>query len=331
MRRVLSDKSSQSRWKVFGRVIRVVAPIVLFSIVLSQIEVSQIRIALQTAKWEWVLVGFVLFAFMDVWRALRYRLWLKARLSLLFPVSIVQGVLNTLLPLRAGEFSFPYLLARRDVSVEHSVLGLVWVRLLDLIVLSLGVLATGLSWFAGSRSTLVLSALAVFGGTLVVVWATRLFARRILAGRDLENPDTHMHLPSFLTKWFSIARAWVVSFHRMGSSLSLTISIALTALLWLENSLVSLFLLRSVGLELSFSQVAFAVSVLQFVSLLPINILGGLGIVDVSWIGLLVFYQVPVQTASHVIVATRVLFWGYVLVWGLVGWLLWSVTLRRTR
>ena len=110
-----------------------------------------------------------------VLRGLRVYLYfheeLRGRFAATLRLTLVHNATANLLPMRAGELSFPYL-AKRDFELEpiRTIAALVWFRLLDLLLLggiALAVLATGIE-AGGGRLWLPVLALP-----LVVLAASR--------------------------------------------------------------------------------------------------------------------------------------------------------------
>lgn len=331
MKKAYLDRQTRFPRRALLEIPRIAIPIILLSLLLSQIDARQICKILLSVEWKWVTGGFVLFACLDLWRTVRYRHSLKVRVSLLLPITIVHGSLNTFLPFRLGELSFPYLLGKCGVSIEQSAANLIWVRLLDLGTLCCAVLAISAFGFGEIRTYLLSKVAATLGVILVGVATIWYLVHRFRIESRLPRLIGLSQLPYTLQQWCSVVGTWWNTLREMISPSMLIIGTIISVLIWMENCLVSLFLLRAVGVSLSFVQVAFAVSILQLVSLLPINFLGGLGVLDVSWVGLLIFYGISFREASKAVVATRILFYAYVLIWSLLGWLLWSIAQARKK
>jgi len=315
-------------WKTFAKVLQIVIPVSLFFYLLSQTGIKEVWGTLQLVEWKWVLIGFVLFAGLDIWRAIRYYYFLKLKTISVVPATIICGVFNTLLPFRLGELSFPYLLRKCNVKISQSVASLVSVRLIDLLVLGFAIL---LSWALGLASpqvALVIKVILMLGILFLILG---IVLRRVWSGNHLnvfEVLSERFHVPSH---WLNKLKSWLSVLKELVSFSTLAYGILISVVIWLENAAVSFFLFKSVGLSLDFPQIFYAFSILQVVALLPINVMGGIGIMDLSWIGFLTFFGISFQDASEATVATRIIFYVYLLVWGGLGWLIWAGVRSRKR
>jgi len=323
--KIIHNKATRLGYKVARGVVKIAVPISLFALLLSQVDLFQTWKILQSIEWGWAARGFLLFAFLDVWRALRYSYLLKVAPTLLFPITVIHGSLNTILPFRLGELSFPYLLSKCGLPLEQSLVSLVGVRLLDLGTLCGAILVL---WFAGfgEVSDQLFSVTIILIGSLVGIGGIGYLMMHYLGiGDKLGKAINSFYLSCVSPKWRLKIRSCPHSLREMASSRSLTISTLISMLVWWQNCLAPMFLLRSVGISLGFGQAAFAASVLQLVSLLPVNFMGGLGFLDISWVGFLMLYAIPFGKASEAVVATRLLFYAFVLIWSLFGGLWWMV------
>jgi uncharacterized protein (TIRG00374 family) len=248
---------------------------------------------------------------------------MHAPVKFLVPATILNGFYNTLLPLRLGELSFAYYLHQSGTPLEESVVNLIRVRLLDLGVLCAAVLLAWDGEFGQFHLTTFKQAAIIFYGIVVALSVLVYCLRRfhIVKGRwDSRFLSTLSFLsPDTLAK----VKQWIAAFNEGFTLRAFGLSVFLSLIIWVENVLVSFCLFRATGLSLDFTWIAFAASLLQFVSLFPLNFMGGIGVLDLSWVGLLSLRGIPFQQASSVIVATRIVFYAYVLVWGLVGQTWW--------
>lgn len=110
-----------------------------------------------------VLVVAVVLTFVTYWlRAMRvydyYRHEMRGRFAACLRLTLIHNLLNGLVPMRAGELSFPVLMARQfRVPASHSLPVLLWFRLMDLHTLALLALLTGGVYLAGPPAALALA------------------------------------------------------------------------------------------------------------------------------------------------------------------------------
>ena len=98
------------------------------------------------------------------------------------------------------------------------------------------------------------------------------------------------------------------------------INTGLSAITWSVVSMVPYFLFKALGLNLGFWHILYTAFLLQLVGLLPFQVLGGLGILDVSWTLFLVSQGMTFNQAAGFALASRTLHYGFVALWGILGW-----------
>lgn len=327
------DRLRASIWlRRLWQAIQLVVPLALFALLLSKIEIRQVWKILYSADWRWLVGGFLLFSSLDVWRTVRFRHFIGLEATLLFPVTILTSFFNTLLPFRLGEFSFPYFMRKWDVPVEESVTNLIGVRILDLSVLVVGTLLLWTFALDETQPLGLIIAVAVIGIgiALVFVMERTSLARVILNVLRRSRLATRI---SFPLRWREICQNIIGQLRQMASPSGILIGGGISFIIWAENCLVPLFLFRGLGLPLDALELIFAASLLQLIALLPFNVVGGIGFLDLTWVGLLVWFGMPFEQSSEAVIATRALFYLFVFVWGGCGWLLWYVirALRGTK
>ncbi|SEP77035.1 Uncharacterized membrane protein YbhN, UPF0104 family [Ectothiorhodospira magna] len=97
-----------------------------------------------------------------------YRSVMGGRFPVCLRLTLIHNLLNNLLPMRAGELSFPVLMARYfQVPAVHSVPVLLWFRLMDLHVLAAFGLAAVGTWLVGWPAALAATVLWLSGLPLV--------------------------------------------------------------------------------------------------------------------------------------------------------------------
>lgn len=116
----------------------------------------------QTQAWESIFLAIFLAFITLLIRSARLYDYFHTQLQGRFPIScklvIQHNFYNNILPMRAGELSFPILMSRYfRISSSQSLPALFWFRVLDLhTILTLGILAIGLQWWPTSLVTLAL-------------------------------------------------------------------------------------------------------------------------------------------------------------------------------
>ncbi|WP_322799232.1 lysylphosphatidylglycerol synthase transmembrane domain-containing protein [Thermoflexus sp.] len=300
-----------------------------FGGLISMIDWRRFHEVILKVDWRCAALGFLLFAAADVWRAIRYRILLEFPTLQLLPIVVAHQTAVTILPFRLGELSFFYFLRRRGTSLRQGLAALAVVRLADLIIVAGAAIILGIVGFGG-RYALHLYHGVAYWVPLAVFFV---FLLKIVAGilrRGLWNKlSSKPRALSFLiTLIEDVARDFGKYFAKNNK---IYIIIAVSLLIWINNVLVSTMLLRSVGVSLGLVQVGLIASTLQLVSAVPLSFAGGLGTSDLSLAVLLMLYSVSPSEAASAAVATRLIFYAYLLAWGGAGWIGWGYWGGRAR
>jgi len=109
------------------------------------------------------------------------------------------------------------------------------------------------------------------------------------------------------------------------------VNIGLSAITWSVVSMAPYFLFKALGLDLGFWRILYAAFLLQLVGLLPFQVLGGLGILDASWTLFLFSQGMTFQQAAEFALASRTLHYGFVALWGILGWSFLNASQVRAR
>jgi len=314
--RILKD-----RWTL---IIQFALAVSLTIALLLQVRIEHLFKVLAETRWYWVVIAFGLLAGADLLHTLRFRALLGVELGFteLFPVVVVQRVANTMLPLRAGEVSYLYLLRERQVSLATSAASLIWARMADLLaILSLtGVLGLHLRenhpWAGKLNLLLIGGVTAGCCALLLLLYKGKWLIAFLSRGTSKTAKATFV---GQMTTVLKEALQAVPSLETFLANMILSITT------WVIVSIVPYFLFKSLSLDLDFGSVLYAALLLQLIGLLPFQLLGGLGILDASWAWFLFSQGMPFQQATEFALASRALFYGFVFLWGISGWSLLNV------
>jgi len=304
--------------------LQTVLALVLLAALLLQVSPTQILVTLAGAAPSWLLLSLGLFVLADVLRALRFTVLLTVPIPArrLFPVVIVQGLANVILPARLGEVSYLYLLRSRDrVPVADSLSSLVLARLADVwALLFLLLLTIVLAPFtfppAVAASAAIIGALAGGASALILVLARhRKATSRRLAWLLAPWLDRCDWLGRFQSRLDDVLQSLAVACSPRAVGLAFAFSLSI----WSSASLVPYCLFRAIGVVLPLEQMLYAAVFIQFLAFLPVHFLGGLGTLDVSWAAFLMLFGLPQEQAIVSALTTHVVFYAYVGVESLGG------------
>lgn len=322
-----AGKILRNRW---GLIIRFAFAVSLTIALLLQIRIEHLLKVLGGTLWCWVVIAFGLLAGADLLHTFRFRFLLRIKLKFmdLFPVVVVQRVANTMLPLRAGEASYLYLLREQRVPLTRSAASLIWARMADLLaILSLtGILGLYLGgnypWVGKLNLLLIVGAIVGCCILLLVHYKGTWFVDLLSRGTSEGAKAT------FLSRTFLVFREALQAIPSLEAFLA---NIGLSTMTWVIVSIAPYFLFKALRLDLDFGSVLYAALLLQFIGFLPLWFLGGLGIIDISWTVYLCSQGMSFQRAAEFALASHTLYYGFVFLQGISGWSLLSIGRVRSK
>ena len=124
--------------KKINIIISTVITIILLYFLLSQIKINDVIQIFQNSNFYYLALGFFFYILMGIVRTFRFKLLLKNKLSFfdILPITYVHSLLNSILPVRTGEFSYVYMLKKNNKqSVSRGLSSLIIARVFDFIIL----------------------------------------------------------------------------------------------------------------------------------------------------------------------------------------------------
>ncbi len=292
--------------KVVSLVAALLATLVIGYFVLAELKWADLVALSKQGKPGYLALGFAAYFAANVLRARRFRALTGDQIpaGTFLRTVIIQNLLNTFLPLRAGEASYLYMVHKSgSVKPGDNVGSLLGARVLDLLAaLVIPVLALPLSSASTLRGVpLGYLALLPLVGALLLLLAIRhaealaaFIALRARTGR------------AWLNRALNLASDVLRSLAKLRSGRLLGRVLALTISCWLLIYVCGYFTLVGVGLRLPVFDCVFAYSFPVVVSMLPIYMLGGFGVFEGS-IGVgLNLVGVPLSTALAAALALHV-------------------------
>ncbi len=269
--------------KILSLVLGVGASVAVGTVVVSRIHWQDIADLWTKAQPAYLALGLGTYFLANVLRARRFRALTGDRIStrVMLRTVIFQNILNTFLPLRAGEVSYLYMVHKSGVvKAGDNVGSLLGARVLDLLAalaMPLAALPFSAAWSAEGHTFLWFAGLAIFAGSSFAfgVWRaeplSRFFARRAITGRPWLNRALVM-VSDVLSALAQLRQASL--FRRVFS---------LTAGCWALVYLSGYFNLLGVGVRVPFADAVFAYSFPNIASMTPFYMLGGFGVYEGSF------------------------------------------------
>lgn len=305
--------------------------LLLVSWLLSQLDWSETVAILRNVPISLLVLGLFCYALSFYLRSLRFR-WLlpgdKQR-NHLFPIVLVHYTALNIIPARLGELSYIYLLNKvNQMPIEYSLSSLLLARVFDqlaialLFLLSSGFVAITSPWLQTVRlcvsgfllGTVVIILLLFVYKDLCLIWLKHLLRRmhwdhiRIVQRivQKLDEIVTALHHIHLL---------------RQGASL-LVISVGI----WLSIFSVNYCLLRAFQMPLTYIEIMFTSTCIILLSVLPLQMLGGLGVYETTLVFLAEALGAPRNIVITAAFSSHVLASIYLCLFGIYGfWTLQSL------
>jgi len=266
----------------------VVITIVLVAILLSQIQIADVITTLAGIDPLYLAVGFVLYVCSYFFRALRFHILLNNKVSIkhLFSIVCVHNMANNILPARTGEASYVYLSKKlHNIPVGAGVASLMVARVFDLITISFlffvsAILIRDLPDMVSKIIWLIVGLLVfVLLLLLALVFFGEIFIdliRRVANGINALRFSSVQYL---LRKGDEMAR----SFKLMKSKKLLGCVFMTSMMLWCSQYSMLCILANAMGISLTIWCMVFAITFVFFTTILPIQSIGGFGIIEGGW------------------------------------------------
>jgi len=290
--------------------------LLLLAWVLSQVSLPQLATVLRHADAPMLAAALALGLLATALRAIRYTLFFPghSRWLNLYGAFALMRLLNLAMPLRTGEVAFLGLLKRHGLAPSIAETLPVWLvlRLTDVSSLALLLLAASLhparpeEWPAAHWIVLALAVAMALSAVATVAIAARYRTRdaatwlssRLAAFRAGWSRVRGLRLMPVMVLAMAIAAAMI------GVTTLAQLALA-SPLPWLQCALISVMILA--------------------VAMLPIHGPLGLGTFEVTWVGLMAWYDVPVPQAAGIAVGIRLLGLVLILIDGALGSLLLAI------
>ncbi|SRR5581483_5348682 len=301
---------AKDKWK---DVLKITLAFLLIGIVFSRTNIQNIIAVWDIISWPWLLVSVAVFFAMTVVKAVQYWALFDSRVPYLqvLRVATFQNALTNLVSNAAGIASYLTMFrVEQNVKLKHSGAIFIITKAGDLFSMAFFLLLS--AWLVWARTNilhqLVLLVLGVVFLALLVFWTAVFFRQKFIL---------QLHR---ITHWMRLDRASIIE-----RGLNMLQSVAEQE----QRTVVRMFLL---GLTLSMSYmtltmaysysriqtfhipldlwaIVFVASLMQFVSIIPIQILGGLGINEVTLLYLYGLFGITQVDLPAILVGLRVLFY----------------------
>jgi glycosyltransferase 2 family protein len=288
--------------------------IVLFVVVLSQINLGKVWTLLTSITLRYLLFALIIFLPMLALKAGKWKYLLGLQgikpsfmgAFLMYSASMFVGYAT---PGRLGDFSKVLYLKKENYSLGKSLFSVFVDRLSDLAILFV-VALTGVAFFFDIERFLMLSAIILIIITILIFYKQGVLqVARFMFNRFIPikyKSEVKINFYDFLNDFTLLKKKQV------------TYTTLLTLIIWLGYFLQSYFLALSLSIPISFTLLSFCIAMTSVFALLPISFFN-VGVRDITLIGL--FTLMGLSTESAVSLSLLMLFHMlYSTLLGLIAW-----------
>ncbi|MBI5360788.1 MAG: flippase-like domain-containing protein [Planctomycetes bacterium] len=249
-------------------------------------------------------IAFLLYFCMFIIGSIRYKvvLNLPVKLRILLPVSILQNITNQFMPAHAGDVSYMMLLKKTSgVTLGRSFASLLMIRLYDLIVIGLLLIASTILLDGKSGTVMTISVVSgVFLAVLLLVVSLLIkYLAKVVSGLKWLAGSFGLSKVSFAERLMDGADDTADAVSVLNSRRKVAEALFLSFIFWTLPLTMSYVIFTHVfGLPVTFCQVFYLYTVLTIFSVVPIHFLGGLGTMDAGIAALLVMFGIMNKSDS---------------------------------
>ncbi len=292
---------------------------------LAQVELSSAIRIIRDAPLYKILLGFLCYGASFYVRAIRFRLLLppQVRLTRLFPIVLMHYTALNIIPARLGELSYVYLLQKvHDVPTGQSVSSLLLARVFDHIAVSILFLV---SYCSIDFMTPWLQTLSLVVGTLLIVSVVMLMLLLKYKAKTLT-----------LLRWGVATCKWehsrvvqrilreteevISGLNRIESKAMAGKILGYSLVIWLNMFGLNYILLSAFGVHLSYLEVVLARTFTILITIIPIQVVNGIGVRQTTWAFIALAMGVPTKSAAIVSAfSSRIIATVYLAIFGFYG------------
>jgi len=314
MREKISTFLSSGKWK---DALKILLALVLMGVVLSRASLAEIIALRSRISWVWLIAGLILFIAMTLIKSLQYWILLGRQTSYrnTLRIVIIQNALTNFVANTAGIASYLAMFhMEENVKVRKSGAVFILTKAGDLLCMGLFLLVS--ASFVWTRvlplHQLIIIVLAALAIGLTVFWIA-MFLRQTFVGflrrlAEMIRADRLSLVQKTLAALDSLASQDTKTVTQTLATGTLLSLVYMSATMAYGYTRVQTF-----EIPLAFWGIIFITSIMQFVSIVPVQVFGGLGVTEVSLVFLYGLFGF-VDEIPAILLALRVLFYIFNLI-----------------
>lgn len=265
----------------------VVITAILVAILLSQVEISDVRKTISDIEPMYLIGGFGFYILTYFFRALRFHVLLDRDVGVkdLFTIICIHNMANNILPARTGELSYIYLLKKfHNISSGKGAATLIIARIFDVSsIAGLFLISTVLVHNLPTSIVKVVWSIVFLLIMLVLVLVILMTAGDAIA-QTIRKISTNSKLikKCFIVYLSRKLEETVGSFSQINRTQTRG-AVMLSICIWISLYSVNYMLANAISINVSFWAVLFASTFAMLTTLLPIQGMGGFGTMESGW------------------------------------------------
>jgi len=275
---------------ILGSIVSVLLLILLF----SQMDFNYFLTLLKNIKFSYLLLGFVSYFIMNVFRSMRFYILLKKKIgfSKITNIVFLHNFFNNILPLRTGELSFFWFMKKKKIDFPKSFSSLAISRFMDFISILLIFFMT-LIFLSDIPFQIML-----FRDVLLI------FLFLILTSIIVLVPLSKKIIKKFKFNFKAIRKILhnldkIDKEIKKTSKKQLFLTFILSLFIWISSFFVFYIIIKGAQIKLSLAFIIIAATLAIFSTLLPIQGILQLGTVEGAWALGLIILGAPKQIAIY--------------------------------
>ena len=318
--------------KKLAKLSAVIITVVLVATLLSQISIGDVTKTLTSINPIYLVIGFILYLCSYFFRALRFHILLNNKISIkdLFSIVCVHNMANNILPARTGEISYVYLSKKlHNIPVGEGVASLMVARIFDFTTISFLFFVSAI--FIRNLPDIVSKIIWIIIGLLVFVLL--LFFALVFFGEIfvdmIRRVANGINALRFSSVQYLLRKGdeTVQSFKLMNSKKLFGCVFVTSMMIWCFQYSMLYILAKGMNISLAFWCMIFAVTFVFFTTILPIQTIGGFGIIEGGWALGFIIMGISKEIAISSGFGFHAILYMYFLILGLYG----GLTLKRQR
>lgn len=320
----------KNKAQLYKKFVPIIITIIFLWYLLSQIDIPVIVKTFKEVPNHYVVVGFCLYIFVYCLRAIRFKILLKDKISFraLFSIVCVHTFINNVVPARAGEVSYIYMVKEhnKNINIGETVASLLLVRFCDIIGLSIifltSVLFVPLSSPLLNKLKFIVLLIIIIAIILLIsiVFYGNVFIDTIEQIAEFLNIKENKILKYLIIKLKEIIESFQIIKNKNVAIYTLTISIIASFSMFL----IGYFLFYGLGIHISMLEIFVAGTVGFFATILPIQGFLNFGTMEAGFVIGFSIFGISRDTSIAAGFSYHIILTVYLLILGCVGYYLYQ-------